>query len=113
MDNQHRKIKGYGELSQEDIDLMNRLSALGDQIEEVLSVVNEQIKQHQHYIQQAAEDVRMARGPAAKKVAQDKHDYLLARMTRAEPQRWLAMGKTSLQQGLMFAKRAVARPDLF
>lgn len=29
MDNQHRKISGYRELTQEDIDLMNRVKAKG------------------------------------------------------------------------------------
>lgn len=29
MDNQHRKIAGYRELTQDDIDLMNRVKAVG------------------------------------------------------------------------------------
>lgn len=33
MENQHRKIKGYRELSQAEIDLMNEVKALGPQIE--------------------------------------------------------------------------------
>ena len=32
MDNQHRKIKGYRELSQEEIDLMNRIKAKGAEL---------------------------------------------------------------------------------
>lgn len=32
MDNQHRKIKGYKELSQDEIDLMNKVKDLGNNI---------------------------------------------------------------------------------
>ena len=31
MENQHRKITGYRELSQEEIDLMNRIKAHGEE----------------------------------------------------------------------------------
>lgn len=37
MDNQHRKISGYRELSQEEIDLMNQIKALGPVIESVVA----------------------------------------------------------------------------
>lgn len=33
MENQHRKIKGYRELSQEEIDMMNRVKGLGVDLE--------------------------------------------------------------------------------
>ncbi|MBN0802672.1 hypothetical protein AAIP21_31295, partial [Pseudomonas aeruginosa] len=32
MDNQHRKIAGYRELTQDDIDLMNRVKAVGAEL---------------------------------------------------------------------------------
>lgn len=32
MDNQHRKIKGYRELTQAEIDTMNRIKALGEEL---------------------------------------------------------------------------------
>ncbi|MDF5986528.1 hypothetical protein P4131_17610 [Pseudomonas aeruginosa] len=32
MDNQHRKIAGYRELAQDDIDLMNRVKAVGAEL---------------------------------------------------------------------------------
>lgn len=37
MENQHRKIKGYGELSQEEIDLMNRIKEQGDCLETMIA----------------------------------------------------------------------------
>ncbi|ANA48987.1 hypothetical protein PaMx41_ORF24 [Pseudomonas phage PaMx41] len=36
MDNQHKKIKGYRDLSQEEIDMMNRVKELGSQFEKLI-----------------------------------------------------------------------------
>ncbi len=36
MDNQHKKIKGYRDLSQEEIDLMNLIKAHGEKTKELL-----------------------------------------------------------------------------
>lgn len=37
----------------------------------------------------------------------------LAQMARAEPDRWLALGRTDMQRGLMEALRAVTMPTGF
>lgn len=37
MDNQHRKIKGYKELSQEEINLMNEVKELGPKLDEMVN----------------------------------------------------------------------------
>jgi hypothetical protein len=37
LDNQHRKISGYRELSQEEIDLMNRIKAFGPELQKLCS----------------------------------------------------------------------------
>lgn len=39
MDNQHRKISGYRELSQAEIDLMNRIKAMGPQLQELVDAL--------------------------------------------------------------------------
>ena len=39
MDNQHRKIDGYRELSQAEIDMMNTIKSMGPQMEELLAKV--------------------------------------------------------------------------
>lgn len=39
MENQHQKIKGYRDLSQDEIDLMNEAKALAEQVGEFLSKV--------------------------------------------------------------------------
>jgi hypothetical protein len=74
MDNQHRQIKGYRELSQEEIDLMNKIKAKGV---ELGSLVDE-LKAH----------------PDTDK-------------------RWVSIGATDLQTGLMALTRGVAKPAFF
>ncbi len=74
VDNQHKQIKGYRDLSIEEITLMNKVKAKGEELAELL----EEIK--------------------------------------ANPtvdQRWLAIGKTDLQTGLMAVTRSIAQPTTF
>ena len=40
MDNQHRKISGYRDLKQEEIDLMNEIKAFGPQLDELVGKVD-------------------------------------------------------------------------
>jgi len=74
MENQHKKIKGYRDLSQGEIDLMNEGKAL-------------------------AEDC----------------SRFIARLEDEEltDKRSVALGKTNLQQGFMWAIRGVAQPTTF
>jgi len=74
MDNQHRIIKGYRELNQQEIDLMNEIKANG----EVLRVLVNKL-----------------------------------RNTPGLDQRWVAIGQTDLQTGIMALVRAVAQPESF
>ena len=74
MKDQHEKIKGYRDLSQEEIDLMNECKVLAEQCGALISRL------------EAIGDT-------------DK--------------RCVALGKTSLQQGFMWAIRGVARPETF
>ena len=74
MDNQHRQIKGYRELAQEEIDLMNEIKQQGVALGNLLNKLR----------------------------AADGLD-----------QRWLSIGATDLQTGLMALTRAVAQPTFF
>jgi len=74
MENQHRQIKGYRELNQEEIALMNNIKALGVPIQDVVNL-------------------------------------LMGR--ESVDQRWVSIGVTQLQQGLMALTRAVAKPTFF
>jgi hypothetical protein len=74
MENQHRQIKGYRELSQEEIDAMNEIKAKGAE----LGAMVERLR------------------------SQDGLD-----------QRWISIGATDLQLGLMALTRGVAKPTTF
>ncbi len=74
MQDQHKKIKGYRDLSQAEIDLMNEGKALAEQCGAFI----------------------------AKLEALESTD-----------KRGVALGKANLQQGFMWAVRAVARPTTF
>lgn len=74
MKDQHEKIKGYRDLTQEEIDLMNEGKALAEKCGEFIAKL-EQIKTN------------------------DK--------------RCVALGKTNLQQGFMWAIRSIAQPTTF
>ncbi len=74
MENQHEKIKGYRDLSQEEIDLMNEGKALAEQCGAFI-------------------------------------DKLMA--TESTDKRNVALGRTNLQQGFMWAIRGIAQPTTF
>jgi len=74
MENQHKKIKGYRDLSQEEIDLMNEIKAKGVELGELVAKL---------------------------------------RATDGLDQRWVSIGTTDLQTGLMALTRGVAQPTSF
>lgn len=92
MDNQHRKIKGYRELSQAEIDLMNEIKTKGVELGELV------VKLQGHLLDQR-------RGPL------DQAD--IQHFMDAEPEVWLCRGEQHLQEGLMALTRAVAQPEFF
>lgn len=97
MDNQHRKVSGYRELNQDEIDLMNRIKAKGAELlqlqGELVSMLTAQ-QQEKH-------------GNAAENTA-DVAEF--ERFVDAQPLRWASIGKTDIQTGLMALVRAVAQP---
>lgn len=77
MENQHREIKGYRELSQDEIDLMNEIKQKGAELGDLVQRLRD------------------------------------GRPGLSLDQRWIAIGATELQQGLMALTRAVAKPTFF
>ena len=77
MDNQHREIKGYRELSAEEIALMNEVKEHGVKLGELVAKLRD---------------------------AESRLDI---------DQRWVSIGATDLQTGLMALTRGVARPTFF
>ena len=76
MDNQHKKITGYRDLSQDEINVMNEIKARGAELGALC-------------------------------------DRLTSALHPASDGRWVAIGKTHLQQGIMALVRSVARPESF
>ncbi len=74
MENQHRQIKGYRELTQVEIDLMNEIKTKGVELGELVSKL---------------------------------------RNTEGLDQRWVSIGATDFQTGLMALTRSVAQPTFF
>lgn len=95
MDNQHRKIKGYRELNQKELDLMNEIKTKGQELEDLCRRVREHVD---------------AQFNAAVKVESDAE---VDRLGDAEPHRWSSIGRTDFQTGLMALTRAVAQPTFF
>lgn len=93
MKDQHTKIKGYRDLSQEEIDLMNEIKTLGTNIEDVLFKVYHHVS-HQYESSANNEDEQN-------------------RLIKAQPDEWLTKAKVDLQVSLMCLTRAVAQPTSF
>jgi hypothetical protein len=89
VDNQHRQIKGYRELSQAEIDLINEIKAKGEEL-------------------RALRDKCRAVDVEEGKTGETEHD---ARLDEAS--RWRAIASTHFQEGLMALTRSVAKPEFF
>lgn len=74
MENQHRKIKGYRELNEEEIYAINRIKEIGNELGEYICQL------------ECLENV---------------------------DNRWVSIGRTHLQQGMMALVRSVAKPESF
>jgi len=89
MDNQHQKIKGYRDLTQIEIDLMNEGKALAEQC--------------------GAYIAKLRKLP----VSQVEGPCVLSDGTPTLDQRWISIGATELQQGFMAVIRGIAQPTTF
>ena len=92
MENQHRLIKTYRELSQTEIDLMNECKMLEAQYHELHAKIHSHVSVQAHTAE-GSDNV----------VEQD-------RLKDSAPFRWLAVSKTNVEQGMMALVRAVAQP---
>ena len=88
MGNQHQKIKGYRDLSQTEIDLMNEGKALAEQCGAWVAKLREYGDVNN------PSKMPLRTGPAL-------------------DQRWIAIGATDLQRGFMAAIRGIAQPTTF
>lgn len=113
MDNQHRKITGYRELTEADIDEMNRIKAEGIALGEIIDRVLAHVAKQRRVVQA---DLRRAEGAATVEEAQaigNPAKDEIARLDAAQPERWATIARTHFQEGLMALTRAVAQPGFF
>lgn len=104
MDNQHRKIQGYRELSQAEVDLMNRIKQKGAELLALHEELQTGLLEIRIHLEGQVDDL---------KVGSPEYEAALAERDRffaAEPYRWAHIGKTDVQTGLMALVRAVAQP---
>ena len=94
MKDQHTKIKGYRDLSQQEIDLMNRIKAHGEETKKLLSEIFELRHAQQH--------------DACENIGNE-----LTFQQSVESIQCLETAKQHLQTGQMWFVRAVALPDSF
>ncbi|EIF30948.1 hypothetical protein BCh11DRAFT_06460 [Burkholderia sp. Ch1-1] len=105
MENQHKKIVGYRDLSQVEIDLMNRIKEKGAEMLELQQELVLLLAQQQHALKSAIGFDEKERLYGNSEPAVE-----LRRFDHAEPHRWAAIGKTDIQTGIMALVRAVAQP---
>jgi hypothetical protein len=115
MENQHRKISGYRELSQEEIDLMNRIKEKGRELLSLQAELVGRLDTEEEV--KLAEARRSISGSEFNGVPYTEHTgatdecHEFRRFKGAEPTRWASIGKTDIQTGIMALVRAVAQPS--
>lgn len=87
------KIAGYRQLGPAEAELMNEAKALGTAFEDLVA----RLKRY-HFVQRDEAQ------------ANDSVNGELTRLANAEPERWLAMGRTDIQTGVMKIVRSIAQP---
>lgn len=92
MDNQHQQIKGYRDLSQGEIDMMNEVKALAQRVEGYVAMVQSHLRTQETEAPDDAERARIA---------------------AAQPARWASIARTDFQTGFMALVRAIAQPTTF
>lgn len=121
MENQHRKIKGYRELSQAEIDLMNEVKAKGVELDSLVKKIQIYLTEQQFQkraalvesVEQAIAGTIVATVKENLKPVDSDETEEYARFMQAEPQRWAAIAKTDLQTGLMALTRSIAQLGFF
>ena len=95
MENQHKLIKGYRDLSQSEIDLMNEFKSAGVLLQSIIDKVQK------HIVNQTD------------KFYSEYNEAEIERLEAADSYAWCSAAKTDLQTGLMKLTRAVAQPTTF
>lgn len=89
MDNQHKHIKGYRDLSAEEIDMMNKFKEIAVTVGDACLELREHVHKAMPF------------------------DTIEQRAERDEAKRWLEEGEMEAQKAFMCLIRAIARPTTF
>lgn len=119
---QKTPITGYRQLSDAEIDLINRLKAKGAELlalhDEVVKFVGDKANTLWANEQNAGVLARAKEGKIGEEaehaeavLAHEQAQNAFSAIQRAEPFRWAAIGRTDIQTGMMALIRAVAQPD--
>lgn len=88
------KITGYRQLDEDEVALINRAKALDAAAQLLAADIREHVRVQWQIIRPSIEA-----------------DLVVAeRLNDAEPERWLSMGRTSIQMGVMQLVRSIAQP---
>ena len=101
MDNQHKQIKGYRDLSQEEINLMNKIKALAEQVGELVEELTEKAERETSEAHAEIEDW------------DDDREQVYSYLAENGALGWVRSAKKDLQLGFMQLVRAVAKPQSF
>jgi len=104
MDNQHKKIKGYRDLSQAEIDLMNEIKAKGEELRSLVAKI----------AAVAVPPIEKIPALAPGETATLVEGKSWAVETEGDdPLYWLRYADSSFRCGIMYAVRAVAQPSSY
>ena len=93
MDNQHKMITGYRDLSADEIELMNAVKAKAEEVRELFETVYAKLM------------------PSVE--PSDATEIAEIGMDEYETERWMMIAQDHLQQGFMALNRAIAKPTTF
>jgi hypothetical protein len=104
MENQHKQITGYRDLSQQEIDLMNEIKAKGEELRQLVAKIASVAIPPLPLIPALApgEEQTMVEGKIAS-VETEADD----------PSYWLRYADGAFRTGIMYAVRAVAKPTSY
>lgn len=107
MDNQHKKITGYRDLNQAEIDLMNEVKAKGEELRALVKKIRETVNppiaisavdvQESGMIEAEAQIISLPH-------IEHEGDF---------PEFWLRWADNSFRAALMYATRAIAQPTSY
>lgn len=104
MDDQHRRISGYRDLSADEIALINRIKAHGEETKRLIEEIGDHLRSQ--YLRSHGLD------DPGKEITYEQREEI-ARIGNARPMTWKNRAEEHLQIGLMALTRAVAQPTGF